>query len=70
MQYLPIFIDLKQQDCLVVGGGDIAARKSALLKQAQANITLVAPELAETTRSMVENGELMWIQAEFHPNHV
>jgi uroporphyrin-III C-methyltransferase/precorrin-2 dehydrogenase/sirohydrochlorin ferrochelatase len=70
MQYLPIFIDLKQQDCLVVGGGDIAARKSALLKQAQANITLVAPALAETTRAMVEKGEVTWVQAEFVNEHV
>jgi uroporphyrin-III C-methyltransferase/precorrin-2 dehydrogenase/sirohydrochlorin ferrochelatase len=70
MQYLPIFIDLKQQDCLVVGGGDIAARKSALLKQAQANITLVAPTLAESTRAMVEKGEVTWVQAEFVNEHV
>lgn len=45
MDYLPIFLNLKQQRCLVVGGGDIAARKIDLLVKAGAQISVVAPEL-------------------------
>lgn len=65
MEYLPIFIDLKQQECLVVGGGDIAARKASLLIKAQAKVTLVAPALSSTTQTMVEKGELSWIESNF-----
>jgi uroporphyrin-III C-methyltransferase/precorrin-2 dehydrogenase/sirohydrochlorin ferrochelatase len=65
MEYLPIFIDLKQQDCLVVGGGDIAARKASLLIKAQAKVTVVAPALSSTTQTMVEKGELSWIESNF-----
>jgi uroporphyrin-III C-methyltransferase/precorrin-2 dehydrogenase/sirohydrochlorin ferrochelatase len=65
MEYLPIFIDLKQQECLVIGGGDIAARKASLLIKAQAKVTLVAPALSSTTQTMVEKGELSWIESNF-----
>ena len=34
MDYFPVFIKLKGQDCLVVGAGDIAARKIELLARA------------------------------------
>ena len=36
MDYLPIFLDVRGQPCLVVGGGPVAARKLALLLRAGA----------------------------------
>jgi uroporphyrin-III C-methyltransferase/precorrin-2 dehydrogenase/sirohydrochlorin ferrochelatase len=46
MDYLPIFLDLRAQPCLVVGGGDAAARKTALLLRAGARVTVQAPALS------------------------
>jgi uroporphyrin-III C-methyltransferase / precorrin-2 dehydrogenase / sirohydrochlorin ferrochelatase len=43
MDFLPIFLDLRDQPCLVVGGGDAAARKGALLRRAGARVTEIAP---------------------------
>lgn len=43
MNFLPIFMDLRGKTCLVVGGGETAARKSALLLQCGAWVTLVHP---------------------------
>lgn len=65
MEYLPIFIDLKQRDCLVVGGGDIAARKAGLLLKAQAKVTIVAPQVSTMTRQLVDKGQVQWIEADF-----
>jgi len=42
MDYLPLFLNLKQQPCLVVGGGNVALRKIELLARAGAQITVVA----------------------------
>lgn len=46
MDFLPIFLDIRNQPCLVVGGGEVAARKSAQLLRAGARVTLLAPELS------------------------
>ncbi len=36
MEYLPLFAQLKQRPVLVVGGGEVALRKIALLRRAGA----------------------------------
>jgi uroporphyrin-III C-methyltransferase/precorrin-2 dehydrogenase/sirohydrochlorin ferrochelatase len=40
MDFLPIFLDVREQPCLVVGGGEVAARKCALLRRAGAQVTM------------------------------
>ena len=46
MDFLPIFLDVRGAPCLVVGGGEVAARKCALLLRAGARVTVLAPELS------------------------
>ncbi|HEX6590643.1 MAG TPA: NAD(P)-dependent oxidoreductase, partial [Moraxellaceae bacterium] len=50
MDYLPIFLKVREQRCLVVGGGDVAARKAAMLLRAGARVHVVAPEIDEGLR--------------------
>jgi uroporphyrin-III C-methyltransferase/precorrin-2 dehydrogenase/sirohydrochlorin ferrochelatase len=45
MDFLPIFLDIRDQPCLVVGGGEVAARRRALLLRAGARVTEIAPAL-------------------------
>jgi len=47
MQNYPIFMNLQEQACLVVGGGPVALRKIRLMLSAGANITVIAPELCK-----------------------
>lgn len=65
MDYLPIFIDVRTQACVVVGGGEVASRKTALLLRAGARVTIVAPELAESLADRHERGEFVWLKAPF-----
>ena len=56
MDYLPLFLDVKHRTCLVVGGGEVAARKVGLLLKCGARITLVAPELCPSLQSIADEG--------------
>lgn len=46
MDLLPIFMDIKGRLCLVVGGGEVAHRKTAVLLAAGAAVKAVAPEFS------------------------
>jgi uroporphyrin-III C-methyltransferase/precorrin-2 dehydrogenase/sirohydrochlorin ferrochelatase len=43
MDFLPIFLDVKARNCLVVGGNEVAFRKATLLVDAGAKVIAVAP---------------------------
>lgn len=60
MEYFPVFLDLKNRLCLLVGGGDIATRKGRLLSKAGARLRVVAPEISAELCELVaqNNGEL------------
>jgi uroporphyrin-III C-methyltransferase/precorrin-2 dehydrogenase/sirohydrochlorin ferrochelatase len=65
MEYLPIFIKIKHRPCLVVGGGSIAARKVALLRKAQAEVTVVSPELCEELQKLKDENLIQHLSREF-----
>lgn len=54
MRFLPLFFDIKDKPCLVVGGGDIALRKSRLLVRSGATLTVVAPKICDSLKVLVE----------------
>ncbi len=47
MSYFPIFIEMKDKNCLVVGGGKIATRKIKTLLSYEAKIKVVAPQICD-----------------------
>ena len=55
MDYFPLFMDLKNKPCLVVGGGDIAFRKASALLKASAAVTIVTKKASDEVRSLTEN---------------
>lgn len=67
MDFLPIFLNVRGQQCLVVGGGDVAARKAGLLRNAGARVRMVAPEVSTAVRQMVESGEIDLRSGAFEP---
>jgi len=65
VDFLPIFLNIKAQRCLVVGGGKVAARKVLLLKQAGAQVSVVSPELCQEVARSVAAGEVEHINRPF-----
>ena len=60
MSYYPIFLEMKERRCLVIGGGPVAQRKVAALLQAGARVTVIAPAL---TKDLAEWSEQKCIDA-------
>jgi uroporphyrin-III C-methyltransferase/precorrin-2 dehydrogenase/sirohydrochlorin ferrochelatase len=58
MQHLPLFLDIRNRLCVVIGGGAVAVRKVRLLRRAEARVRVVAPELDPALAHMAANGEL------------
>ncbi|MGB5735737.1 MAG: siroheme synthase CysG [Thiohalocapsa sp.] len=65
MEQLPIFLDLKQQPCLVVGGGPIALRKLDNLRRAHAQVRLVSPALVDELAARIDDPAITWHERRF-----
>jgi uroporphyrin-III C-methyltransferase/precorrin-2 dehydrogenase/sirohydrochlorin ferrochelatase len=70
MDYFPIFLRLTGEPVLVVGGGEVAARKIDLLLRAGAKVSVVALELNPELTHKVASGEISHAGAEFQPEHL
>lgn len=65
MDYLPLFADIRNKPVLVVGGGDVAARKIELLRRAGARVQIAARKLCEELTALQESGEVDWIAHDY-----
>ena len=70
MQALPIFFNIKNRHCVVIGGGDVAMRKVSMLLKASAAITLISPELCHELQALVDAGKIKYLQKNFEENQL
>jgi uroporphyrin-III C-methyltransferase / precorrin-2 dehydrogenase / sirohydrochlorin ferrochelatase len=70
MDYLPLFLQLRSQPAVIVGGGRVAVRKVDLLLRSGSHVTVIAPELREELHKLAESGELRHIPARFEAAHL
>nr|WP_246870702.1 siroheme synthase CysG [Pantoea ananatis] len=64
---MPLFADLAGRPVLVVGGGDIAARKIELLRRAGARIQIASRELCPELQALLDEQQLEWLATSFEP---
>jgi precorrin-2 dehydrogenase/sirohydrochlorin ferrochelatase len=64
----PMFLKLTARPCLVVGAGHIAESKIASLLEADARVSVVAPEATEQVRTWAQSKKVEWHQRTFQPN--
>ena len=58
MQHLPLFAELRNRACLVVGGGIVAERRVRQLREAGARVTVIAPTLTDALTELASNAEI------------
>jgi len=56
MKYYPVNLDIKNRDCLVVGGGSVGTRKVKALVNCGATVTVVSPETTARLDRMAAAG--------------
>ena len=68
MNYLPVFLKIRNTPCLVVGGGAVALRKIELLLSAGASVTVVSESQDHRILTLVEQQKITHLQCRFSPD--
>lgn len=53
MAYFPMFVDMTERECLIVGGGNVAYRKVMVMLDFGAKVTVVAEDICEELRKLI-----------------
>jgi precorrin-2 dehydrogenase/sirohydrochlorin ferrochelatase len=61
----PMFVKLERRNCMVVGGGAIAASKVQSLLAAGAKVKVVAPRVVEALAEQARLNSIVWFPREF-----
>jgi len=70
MGYIPIFFDVTGRPCIVIGGGEVAARKVESLIEAGARVTVVSPRLSPPLQAAVARGLVTHIARDYAPGDI
>lgn len=70
MNQLPIFLEVRDRNCVVIGGGEIALRKITLLLKADARVHVIAPELCHALEDLQARNEILWQRGVFVPEQL
>lgn len=65
MRYFPVFLDTRSLQCLIVGAGEVAARKLELMLKSEAQVIVVAPDVCNTVAGYAEHPQVTILQRPF-----
>lgn len=70
MKHFPVFLDLKNRHCLVIGGGSVATRKVNNLLKANAKIIVISPEVSSDLKQLANDNKITVIEREFEMSDI
>ncbi len=70
LPFLPVALNIRGKDCLVVGGGAVGTRKVQTLLRAGGLVTVVAPNVSRELAQQIEAGHIRWVQESFQDDHL
>lgn len=65
MALFPMFVDIKDQDCLVIGAGEVALRKIEQLVKFSPTLTVIAPAVHDEIRTLANTYSITLIEREY-----
>lgn len=63
--FYPIFMDIRNRNCIVVGGGSVAERKVISLLECGALVTVVSPALTDCLSELAREGGISHLAREY-----
>mgnify|MGYP001577040122 FL=1 len=60
MRYYPIFLDINDKPCIVVGGGSVAERKVSSLLNAGAKVLVISPKLTPALKRLANKKQISY----------
>ncbi|MCX7817412.1 MAG: bifunctional precorrin-2 dehydrogenase/sirohydrochlorin ferrochelatase [Syntrophales bacterium] len=70
MKFYPIFVNVKDRLCTVVGGGEVAERKVKRLLECGARVVVVSSEITEGLAKLRDAGLITHISEEYRSSHI
>ncbi|KQC05951.1 MAG: hypothetical protein APR62_08865 [Smithella sp. SDB] len=65
MKYYPIFLNIRDKKCVIVGGGEVAARKAERLIDCGADVFVISPRLSPELAELDKKDMICHIAAEY-----
>ena len=65
--YYPVFLDVRDRRCVVIGGGDLGEEKAVRLLDYGAKVAVISPEINDRVRDMVDDDRLSWARRKYQP---
>lgn len=58
MRYYPVNLNIKDRQCLVIGGGAVGTRKVLSLLECGARVTVISPEITDRLKGLSHRGKI------------
>jgi precorrin-2 dehydrogenase/sirohydrochlorin ferrochelatase len=65
LKYYPVFLDIRDKKCVIVGGGEVAARKAERLLDCGAKVFVISPKLSPALAALKEKNIISHIAAQY-----
>jgi uroporphyrin-III C-methyltransferase/precorrin-2 dehydrogenase/sirohydrochlorin ferrochelatase len=65
MELLPIFVNVRGRNCVIIGGGEVAYRKAVLLARAGAALTIVSEAISQPLRELCQSNHYTQVIGSF-----
>lgn len=70
MAVFPLFVDLREKTCIVVGGGEVASRKVEILLRFEANLIIIAPEVCSSIIELGDQRKINILRKEYNEQDI
>jgi precorrin-2 dehydrogenase len=63
--YYPIYLDIENRNVVIIGGGDVCARKAQTMLSYGARVTIVAPKFTDQIEKWAHDGDLQLLRKKY-----